>query len=236
MSNSQWGEEIQKQAFEMWNENFSDSTEGIQPFTSPIPDSASLIVMGYNPGETPPGQSPSMTDQFLQGDFSLPETWDYAPNSETGADYAVANQLREHLFRNHLSYLDGDSVETNRYYLRTGGTGSHSRFDTVSEDTWDQYKEFCRETLNELITRVSPDLLVVFSTSAYNSLTSHADDVTVKEMHRGEFRGDEIKSLVHAEIDGVPVVATAHPSSCWTGEIKEQVRNRGPELLSEYLD
>lgn len=236
MSNNKWGREVQKRAFNSWIEHFEEYCEGIQPFTSPIPESASVIVMGYNPGETDDGDIPSMTEQFLRGDFSMPERGDYGPPSKVETGYKAAKPLREHLFKNHLSYLDGDCVETNLYHLRTKGTDSHKKFDGLSEDIWNNYIKFCYSTLDELISRVEPKLLVVFSMTAYNDLVERAENVSVEEKHKGLWRGSNIQALTHSKLDGLPVVATAHPSTCWQGEVKERVRNRGPELLSKYLD
>lgn len=197
-------------------------------FTSPVPEDASIILIGTNPrGGVPEGEDvhPRM-QRFESGNFGVPESHDYAVG---GREYPVAEAVRS-IFAGAEDLLE-DSIETNRYYLRTRDTEGHDDLrSTVSGDIWDEYIQFCEDTDQGLIEHVDPDLIFAFSLGAFYEIRS--DD-----RYESEYIGDserpnaDTRLFAEAKINGYPLVGTHHLS--YTGE-EDQAEIR--ELLEPYLD
>ena len=147
MSIQDWGQDVQRQAYEIWDSNVElrESSDGVQPFTSPLQPDAPLMIMGYNPGAySGLRDKPEMMKRFENGVFDLPPERDYAVGGE---DYHEAEFIRETIFQNHDILTE--SIETNRYYLRTSDIEEH---DTLRNEA-SEYIGFCRDKTAELIER-----------------------------------------------------------------------------------
>lgn len=209
-----WGREMQQAMYNRWEDDFEHHKPGFEIFTSPLVSNPELLIIGFNPAlgnsyDESDGLFPTMKD-FKKGDFSLPGTHDYA----TGSDetYPVARVLREHVFSNHQDLLT-ETVETNRYYLRTPDSDEHSSDAIgVSQSVWSEYKEFCRDTLEELIERADPEAIVVFGLSTLNSL-QHDSRYTYENTATWYFpKQDSQRMCVEAQLNGYPLFGFYHPS------------------------
>lgn len=231
-----WGRQKQKEMFQMWKEHFKPYSIGVQPFTSPLPEDADVICIGYNPGALQDTERPTEeTEKFRRGDFSLPDSWDYA---QDGAEYDTAENLRDYLFKNHLSYLDGSSIETNLYHLRsTLSEGHDSIADKVDDEVWETYEDFCVDTFFELVDAVHPEVIVMFARGVYTN-DRIQDAVSETEVYEVEGEGAKY-ALTLGELSGIPVIVTPHISKnrfYYEGsEIGEIVETKGPEILSRHL-
>lgn len=233
---TEWGEQRQREIYEMWEENFKQYSIGVQPFTSPLPDDTDVICVGYNPGALKSTKRPTKeTQKFQEGDFSLPNNWDYA---QGGEEYDTAENLREYLFRNHLEHLEGNSIETNLYHLRGTLSDDHNDIkNKVDDEVWEEYEKFCVDTFLELVNKASPDLIVMFARGTYTNPRVNSK-ISEKEVIEVEDEGAKY-ALTVGEMFGIPVIITPHISKkrfYYEGSnIKEVVENKGQEVLSQYL-
>lgn len=233
---TEWGRQKQRDMFEMWNEHFKEHSIGVQPFTSPLSEDADVICIGYNPGALKSTKRPTKeTQKFQRGDFSLPNSWDYA---QGGAEYDTAENLRKYLFRNHLSYLNGRSIETNLYHLRGTVSGDHDKIkDKVDDGVWEAYEDFCVNTFLELVNRVRPEVIVMFARGTYTN-NRIRDKVSETEVYKVEDEGAKY-ALTIGEMSGIPVIVIPHISKnrfYYEGsEIREVVETKGPEVFSRHL-
>lgn len=233
---TKWGEKKQEEIFEMWNEHFKQYSIGVQPFTSPLPEDADVICVGYNPGALKSTKRPTKeTQKFRRGDFSLPESWDYAQGE---AEYDTAKNLRRYLFKNHLSFLDGKSIETNLYHLRGTLADDHDEIENkVDDEVWEAYEDFCVDTFFKLIDRVRPEVIVMFARGTYTN-SRIQNKVSEEEVYEVEGEGAKY-ALTVGELFDIPVIVTPHISKnrfYYEGsEIKKVVETKGPEILSRYL-
>lgn len=181
MSNS-WAAEKQKEMLEIWQTYFQDHKSGFELFTSPLCEEASAVIIGYNAG----GGDRNATshnrymERFLSDDpdFSLPEKGRYR---EGGADYLVASRMRNYLFNGKVHLLE-NSVETNRYFLRTENKSHHQDIMEAASDTAEKaYREFCRDTIRGVIQRANPGVVIDFG--GESSATAFCSDLDLTLEH-----------------------------------------------------
>ncbi|MFB6186174.1 MAG: hypothetical protein ABEI86_04810 [Halobacteriaceae archaeon] len=230
MDNNSWGENIQQQMFQFWEKHLgAEHKMGFEVFTSPIPKDPSIVFMGINPGSNFEGYHPRM-DPFLEdGDFSLPDSHDYAVGGE---DYEVANFLRDHIFSSREDRLT-DSVETNRYYLRTNDETEHSDLQERLGEAWEDYVDFCFDTDQELIERTDPDVIIAFSIETWKTL--HDDDRYTTKYHDDYNRpSGNARLIIEAELDGIPVIVLHHPSYLGSEDMEKAEKIAQP-MLEAYL-
>lgn len=163
MSLKKWGEQKNREMFEIWQKHFHEHKSGIEVFTSPLRENTPVILIGYNAGggDIDAAEYNKYMDRFLEGepDFSLPNTGHY----EGDYTYPVAIRVRKYFFDGKQHLLE-DAVETNRYFLRTDGKTHHNKvLDGVDERAETTYREFCRETNYEVIRRTNPSVVIDFS-------------------------------------------------------------------------
>lgn len=227
MDNNSWGVNIQQQMFQFWEKHLgSEHKLGFEVFTSPIPEDPSILFIGINPGSSyDEGYHPHM-EPLLNGDFDLPDSHHYAVGGE---DYPVANFLREHLFSGREDRLT-DSVETNRYYLRTNDETEHSDLQGRLGEAWADYVDFCFDTDQELIERTDPDVIIAFSIGTWNTL--HNDDRYLTEYHNDHDRpSGNARLVIEAELDEIPVIGLHHPSY-----LGHEDKEKAAEIIKPMLD
>ena len=233
---TEWGRQKQRDIFEMWNEHFKEHSIGVQPFTSPLPEDADVICIGYNPGALKSINRPTEeTQRFQRGDFSLPDSRDYA---QGGAEYDTAENLREYLFRNHLSYLNERSIETNLYHLRGTVSEDHDEIENKVDDrVWEAYENFCVNTFLELVNRVRPEVVVMFARGTYTN-NRIRNKVSETEVYEVEGEGATY-ALTIGDMSGISVIVTPHIGKnrfYYEGSaIREVVETKGPQVLSTHL-
>lgn len=233
---TQWGEDIQKEIFEMWKEHFKEYSIGVQPFTSPLPEDADVICVGYNPGALKSTKRPTKeTKRFQTGDFSLPKNGDYAQGR---SDYDTAENLRKYLFKDHLPFLDGKSIETNLYHLRGTQSDDHDKIQSkVDKEVWESYEQFCVKTFLDLVQKVQPEVIVMFALGTYYNDRINTK-VSEKEIYEVEGEGAK-KALIVGDMFDIPVIITPHISKnrfyYEESAIKDVVETKGPEVLSRHL-
>lgn len=226
MDNNSWGADIQQQMFQFWEKHLgSEHQMGFEVFTSPIPKDASILFIGINPGSSYDGTHPRM-EPFLQGDFSLPKSHDYAVG---GRDYPVANFLRDYIFSGQEDRLT-DSVETNRYYLRTIHRTEHGNLRGLLGEAWADYVEFCFDADQELIERTEPDIIIALSIGTWETL--HDDDRYNTEYDNDHNRSSgNARLVIEAELNGIPVIVFHHPSY-----LSKEDKQRATEITQPMLD
>ncbi|MFC7076119.1 hypothetical protein [Haloarcula halophila] len=227
MSIQEWGRDVQRQAYEIWDSNVElrESSDGVQPFTSPLQPDVPLMIMGYNPGTYRGSRDrPELMQQFEKGVFDLPSERDYVAG---GQDYREAELIRETIFRNHDILTE--SIETNRYYLRTSTIGEH---DTLRNEA-PEYIDFCRDKTAELIERADPDTILAFGMRTHKSLR---DDDRYDEYNiireQSRLQGDGSRTLfLEATLDGRQVLIFTHPSPKNLPRLIEKEK----ELIAEFV-
>lgn len=229
MDNNSWGVNVQQQMFQFWEKHLgSEHKMGFEVFTSPIPKDPSILIMGINPGSRYEGYHPRM-EPFLEGDFSLPDYHDYAVG---GQDYPVADFLRDYLFSGQEDLLT-DTVETNRYYLRTNDEIGHSNLKDLLGEVWADYVDFCFDTDQELIERTDPDVIIAFSIGTWKTFDD--DDRITTEYHNDYDRpSGNARLVIKAELNGIPVIGLHHPSYLGK-EDKQKAKKITQPMLDTYL-
>lgn len=228
-----WGEEVQQKMFQFWKDNLGEQYgEGFEVFTSPVLKDPSVLFIGTNPGSGKDKDEQFhelMRNKFLKGDFSTPDSHHYATD---GPDYPVATAIREHLFVDREEYLT-DSVETNYYFLRTKEEQDHSELQNELGETWSDYEQFCRNTIEELIKKTEPDLIIAFSLGTYDRLAN--DDryeVSNTETYMRPIQSEKNFRLIEkSSLDGRRLIGLSHPTY-WGGDDKEKVR----EIVHPVID
>ena len=169
-----WAEKIQYEVYQYWKENHQDWEEGFQVFYSPANESASILILGINPG------SGENTDRFKkelnwfeQNDFSLPDEHHYLCNSRPLGDEMV-DLLGETIIEN--------SVKSNVNFFRSK-TREELKEELSSLDRMDEWIE-------TLIQKIDPDVIIAEGIGAYNTLTSEFVDVVEEEKQKREIEVD----------------------------------------------
>jgi hypothetical protein len=222
-----WGQDVQRRAYEIWDSNVElrESSDGVQPFTSPLQSDVPLMIMGYNPGAYGGSRDkPKMMEQFENGVFDLPLEHDYAADE---TDYRPAGFIRETIFQNHDILTE--SIETNRYYLRTHGIDEH---DALRNEV-PEYIDFCRDKTAELIERADPDTILAFGMRTHKSLR---DDDRYDEYNiiheQNRLQGDGNRTLfLEATLDGRQVLVFTHPSPRNVPPMNKNEK----ELIAEFV-
>ena len=233
---TEWGEEVQRKMFQIWEKNLGEEYgEGFEVFTSPVVKDASVIFIGTKPGSRKQSDEqyhPLMRNKFLKGDFSTPDSHDYVND---GADYPVAKAIRNQLFVNREKHL-ADSVETNYYFIRTKREQGHSELKSEMGDVWSEYKKFCKDTIEELINKTDPDLIVAFSLGTYDKLVDDRRYETVDiDTHMRPIESDRNLRLIEESlIDGRQLIGLCHPTY-WGEEDKQKVRELAHPIIDSAL-
>jgi hypothetical protein len=166
--------EKRRKMTEIWHKHFDEYKDGFELFTSELYKDAPALVIGFNPG----GElhTDKMTrdrmQQFTDGDYSRPsqvvEAGKHYHPCETPGYASHSNQpgrIRTYLFDGKRDLLS-QTVETNRFYMRTNGKGQHRKFlQRLSAEPFQDYMRFCRETAHETIKRTNPISLLTLPTN-----------------------------------------------------------------------
>lgn len=164
---------------EIWKRHLEEHKDGFKMFSSRLYEDAPVLVIGYNPGGELYGDNMnSRMKKFVAGDFSRPAQVT-GKNGKKGKDFhpeyfphwAVQNDgksdipanLKWYVFHGKQELLK-QTVETNRYYMRSDGTEDHKRFLTdIPEEVSELYETFCRETTQEVIRLTNPEVVIDYS-------------------------------------------------------------------------
>lgn len=168
----------------IWRDHFEEYKDGFEMFTSKLYEDAPALIIGFNPGGEL--ESDEMTrsrmQQFASGDFSRPEQVrdgkhnhpDYLPDYASGSNQP--HNVKK-IFKENQSVLKR-TVETNRFYMRTSGKSQHKRFlEGLSEEAFEEYMSFCRETTHETIKKTRPDVILDFANQHYGRATEFCADL-----------------------------------------------------------
>jgi len=177
------GAEIRERMDNIWTDYFSDSGAGYEVLTGALPQNASVMIIGYNPGGgergadeyhdrmqslgyEAPDDAAGLRDssEHTPSDFSLPDIGHYDPdNEEISYSGPIITRLQDRVFHENTHLLE-NAVETNRYYLRTSGKGEHKGWlEEMSPEAYDEYTSFCRDTTQTVIEETTPNTIVDFS-------------------------------------------------------------------------
>ncbi|MDQ2050745.1 hypothetical protein RBH26_09625 [Natronolimnohabitans sp. A-GB9] len=236
-----WGRQKQIEMLDLWKTHFSHHLSGFELFTSPLRESASAVVVGYNAGggDRDATELNSYMTRFMaeNPDFGLPDRGHY---EEGGRNYIVANKIRRYFFEGKRHLLP-DAIETNRYFLRTEGKSHHKDVvGSVSKEAQAEYRQFCRETIRNLIIRSSPSVVLDFS-GKYTA-SEFCEDLRFKyncvDIHQHQDGKDFLAEVSIAKITEEPASAVIsvkpHPSHPWlSDEHLEFFRNTVPLYLPE---
>jgi len=161
---NEWGKEKHREILKLWEMHFSNHLSGFELFTSPLRENASVVIIGYNPGggDRNATKLNSYMTRFVTNppDFSLPDNGHY---EEGERNYIIANKVRRFFFAGKRHLLP-DAVETNRFFLRTEDKEHHRNIiRSAGQEAQAEYRQFCRDTIRELIIRSTTDAVLDFS-------------------------------------------------------------------------
>lgn len=241
-----WGKQKHQEMLDLWKTHFSDHLSGFELFTSPLRENASAVIIGYNAGggDRDASELNSYMTRFVaeDPDFGLPDKSHY---EEGKRNYRIANKMRRYFF-NGKHYLLSDAVGTNRFFLRTDGKTHHNDvLGSASEEAQAEYREFCRETIRQLIIRSTPAVILDFS-GEYTA-NEFCEDLRFSYEHTGisqyrdtkDFRAEISVAEMTEEPGSTVISAKPHPSHPWltNGHLeffKETVPQYLPETSNSY--
>lgn len=236
-----WGKQRQEEMLNLWNTHFSEHLSGFELFTSPLREDASAVVVGYNPGggDREPTELNSYMSRFVgdNPDFSLPDRGHY---EEGERDYRVAGSIRKHFF-NGKHQLLADAVETNRYFLRTEDKNHHQDLiGSASEEAQREYRQFCRENLQQVISRSTPDVVLDFSgeytaSEFCEDLRFSYEDSQIQQHRDGKGFTAEVSTAEMTDEPFATIISVKpHPSHPWLAkEHLEFFQETVPQYLPE---
>ncbi|WP_435093434.1 hypothetical protein [Halorubrum sp. N11] len=236
-----WGKQKQEEMFELWETQFPDYLSGFELFTSPLRHNASAVIIGYNAGggNRDATELNSYMGQFVgeNPDFNPPDKGHY---EEGERGYRVAGSIRKHFFSGKRHLLP-DAVETNRYFLRTEDKAHHQDvIDSASEEAQAEYRQFCRETIRELIVRSNPSVVLDFS-GEYTA-SEFCEDLEFSyehtEIHQErdekDFAAEVSVARITEEPESIVLSIKPHPSHPWlASEHLEFFQETVPQYLPE---
>lgn len=201
----------------LWRKHFEKHKHGFEMFTSRLYEDAPALVIGYNPGgELHRDKMSRRVQQFTNGDFSRPTQItdedkgkhyrpqglpDYASNS------AIPGRIKREFFNGKQKLLE-QTVETNRYYMRTGGKSKHRNLlKSLSGEAFEEYMRFCRETTYETIRGTNPDVVIDFANQHDGRASEFCADIGFEYGYENEYTHEDGGS-----VDGrVSVVKMTEP-------------------------
>jgi hypothetical protein len=215
--------------FENWETYFPDHYSGIEVFTRPLREDAAAVIIGYNAGGG--DKDANEVNKYMRGfvgeapDFSLSESGYY---QEGGYGYTLAKRIRKY-FSNGKTHLLENSVELNRYFLRTEGKNHHRKLlQEIDDEHKEIYENFCRETTRETIRHTNPDVVVDFS-GKYDS-TGFCEDLNFTCEHKEQYQYTNGKNI-SASVD---VAAISEPPNARVISINPHPS--APTLAQKHLD
>jgi hypothetical protein len=167
-----FAQEKRRRMTELWDKHFDQHNDGFEIFTSKLFPDAPALIIGFNPGGVL-GKNKMTRErikQFTSGDFSRPNQVtegkhyhpDYLPEYASNSD--VPGRIKKYLFEGKQD-LPTQTVETNRYYMRTKNRSEHNKklLRNLSSQAFREYMNFCRNTTHETINRTNPDVVIDFA-------------------------------------------------------------------------
>lgn len=254
---TEWAEQKREEMLSLWEAHFQEHQDGFEMFTSPLYEDAAALVIGYNPGgtlhaDTKRDQMEVFTsdhpDRFTIERLEAEGVQDYhkhyLPDRKPGYERTsnVPTRVRERLFNDKEDLLH-ETVETNRYYMRSGGSNEHKGFvNKLEESVKREYLDFCRETTRGVIIETTPSTIIEFASISDSASEFCADlDLSCEaiETHRfkNENKHDAIVDVVELTEPPYSTVVSVKPHisgyTGWDRDMLTMLENTVPQYLPE---
>lgn len=252
-----WASQKREEMLSLWGTHFQEHQDGFEMFTSPLYEDSAAIVIGYNPGgdlyaDTKRDQMEVFTsnhpDKFtierLEAEGVQDHHKHYLPDRKPEYERAsdVPTRIRERLF-NGKEHLLLETVETNRYYMRSDGSREHRDFlEGLDASVKKEYEKFCQETTRGVIKRTSPSTVIEFANITDSASEFCADlDLSCKAIethrHKNEGKADAVVDVVELTESPYSTVVSVEPHLSgypgWDEEMLTMLENTVPQYLPE---
>lgn len=252
-----WSEQKREEMLTLWETHFQEHQDGFEMFTSPLYEDAAALVIGYNPGgkldtDTKRNQMEVFTsshpDRFsikrLEAEGVQDYHKHYLPNRKPSYESTsnVPTRVRQRFFKGKEELLH-DTVETNRYYMRSKGRKAHSDFvNKLDDPIRKEYLDFCRETTRGVIVETTPSTIIEFANITDSASEFCADlDLSCEEIetHRyeNESKSDVIVDIVELTEFPHSTVVSVKPHISgyrgWDKDMLAMLENTVPQYLPE---
>jgi hypothetical protein len=221
MSAEEWVWDAQEDVYDYWKSEHSDWEYGVKMFSSPVRESADILILGYQPG----GGVDAFDyyhDTYEEGNFSLPDKHRYLT-----ADWKLARKMRD-LFGENTELL-ADSVKSNIIYFRAPDIATWER---LEEKRRNEIEQFCFGYVQELVEQVNPSVILAEGISTWDELRSLLSINTGTQIKRGNHR-----LVCVSETDDPKVIGIMHPSGAHISrEDWERLKRQTLSVLDEQLD
>ena len=198
-----WAENITKEIYLEYQNNYSFWRHGIKVFYSPVVANPPLIIISYQPGGTEKNFQEEEKTSFEKGDFQLQDF-----NSYSETDYVISRKIRNLFeFKGGLEILKA-SVVFPLIFFRAPMINEWRQ--EIPRQTRLKMEDFSFSKVTEIVQVLKPQRILVLGIETYNNIK----DVfgSVKNEIVLHARANGVRMAIKAEVGGHQVFAIIHPS------------------------
>ena len=203
-----WAENLTKEIYLEWKNNWPSWEPGFATFFSPVTAYPELMIISLQPGgngDIDKGDFKKAKNDFETGNFKLPPTNGYA-NKDTVMARAIAK-----LFGDGKKLLE-NSVAFPLIFFRAPNIGKWKKLPRKDRM---KMEEFSLTKAKEIIKKLRPQRILVVGMDTYDKLKNKLD-LKNEKILRTRNRKNNPRMIVNAKYAGHEIFAVIHLSGKWS--------------------
>ncbi|MDB4983834.1 MAG: hypothetical protein JWM20_13 [Patescibacteria group bacterium] len=200
-----WAENLQKEVYEKFQNNYKFWKPGIKIFYSPVIENPELMIISYQPGGGEENFNQEDKIPFEKGDFSLRKF-----NSYSVDDYAMSRKMKDFFDFEKGSEMLEKSVVTPLIFFRASSVNFWKKENTKADRL--EIEKFCFEKTKKIIERLKPKKILVLGIDTYKNLKKYVLDPITQEQIIFAQKNSNARMVLTAKYGNSKVFAISHPT------------------------